>query len=377
MISKQQLKFFDILIVFLVTVLVIIGLIAISSAQHVNSGADPIYVRKQIIWFIIGFILMLITAFIDYNTLGELYIIAYVVSLGLLIAVIFFGDDAKGAVRWLNIGPIRIQPSEFSKISIILFMSKLIDKKKEKINKFSTLILLVIFLGLPVFMILKQPDLSTSLVFIVIFLVLLYIGGISYKYIFGSFIIGVPLIMLLFIYIQNPNQKLLKDYQRERIMAMIYKEEAEYSDDYFQTQQSIHAIGSGQLYGKGLYKGTLNQLSYLPEPHTDFIFSVIGEEFGFIGCISIISLIFLLILKSLWIARYSKDLFGKLLIVGVVTMIAFQTFVNIGVVTGLLPNTGIPLPFISFGGSSLWTNMIGIGLILNVGMRRQKLFFRR
>lgn len=375
MISREQLKSFDILVVLFVTALVGIGIIAISSAQHVNSGADPIYVRRQIIWFIIGLILMLITAFIDYHLLGELYILAYIAGFALLFAVLFLGDDAKGAVRWLEIGPIRIQPSEFAKIIIILFMAKFIDNKKEKINKALTLITFIILLAIPVIMILKQPDLSTSLVFIAISLVLLYVGGISYRYILITLIISIPLFIVTLIYIQNPNQKLLKDYQRDRVMAMLHREKEEYSDDYFQTEQSIHAIGSGQLYGKGLYKGTLNQLSYLPEPHTDFIFSVIGEEFGFIGCISVLGIILLIIIRGLWIAKDANDLLGKLLIVGVITMIGFQTFVNVGVVTGLLPNTGIPLPFVSAGGSSLWSNMIGIGLILNVGMRRKKSFF--
>lgn len=375
MISREQLKSFDILVVLFVTALVGIGIIAISSAQHVNSGADPIYVRRQIIWFIIGLILMLITAFIDYHLLGELYILAYIAGFALLFAVLFLGDDAKGAVRWLEIGPIRIQPSEFAKIIIILFMAKFIDNKKEKINKAMTLITFFILLAIPVIMILKQPDLSTSLVFIAISLVLLYVGGISYRYILITLIISIPLFIVTLIYIQNPNQKLLKDYQRDRVMAMLHREKEEYSDDYFQTEQSIHAIGSGQLYGKGLYKGTLNQLSYLPEPHTDFIFSVIGEEFGFIGCISVLGIILLIIIRGLWIAKDANDLLGKLLIVGVITMIGFQTFVNVGVVTGLLPNTGIPLPFVSAGGSSLWSNMIGIGLILNVGMRRKKSFF--
>lgn len=375
MISKEQLKSFDVIIVLLVTTLVGIGIIAISSAQHVNSGADPIYVRRQILFFIIGLVLMLISALIDYHVLGELYILAYIAGLALLFAVLFLGDDAKGAVRWLEIGPIRIQPSEFAKIIIILFMAKLIDSKKDRINKLSTLFLLVVLLIIPVAMILKQPDLSTSLVFVAIFLVLLYIGGISYRHITITFLIAVPLFVISLLYIQNPNQKLLKDYQRDRIMAMIHRDKEEYSDDYFQTKQSIHAIGSGQLYGKGLYKGTLNQLSYLPEPHTDFIFSVIGEEFGFVGCMSVVGLILMIILRGIWIAKDAKDLLGKLLIVGVVTMIGFQAFVNIGVVTGLLPNTGIPLPFVSAGGSSLWSNMIGIGLILNVGMRRKKSFF--
>ncbi|NLJ89173.1 MAG: rod shape-determining protein RodA [Epulopiscium sp.] len=375
MISKKQLKSFDILMVLLVIVLVAIGIVAISSAQHVNSGADPIYVNRQLLFFVIGIILMCIAAFIDYHFLGDLYIIAYIVGISLLVFVLLFGDASKGAVRWLELGFIRIQPSEFVKIIIILFFAKLTDKKQKEINKFSTLILLAILLIIPVLLIMKQPDLSTSLVFVFIFLMLLYVGGISYKYIISAVLIGIPIIFLILIYIQNPNQKLLKDYQRDRIMAMIHKDNKEYADDYFQTKQSVHAIGSGQLYGKGLYKGTLNQLSYLPEPHTDFIFSVIGEEFGFVGCILILGLFLLLITRALWIAKDAKDLFGKLLVVGVVSMLGFQAFVNIGVVTALLPNTGLPLPFISAGGSSLWTNMIGIGLILNVGMRRKKSFY--
>lgn len=375
MISKEQLKSFDIGIVLLVIILIGIGIVAISSAQHINSGADPIYVKRQMLFFIIGFILMLITAFIDYHFLGDLYIVAYIIGIGLLISVLLFGDVGKGAVRWLEVGPIRLQPSEFVKIIIILFFSKLIDKNHKEINKVTTLILLTVLLVVPVAMILEQPDLSTSVVFVFIFFVLLYVGGISYKYIIGAVLVGIPIITIAFIYIQNPNQKLLDDYQRNRIMAMIHKDSEEFADDNFQTEQSVHAIGSGQLKGKGLYKGTLNQLSYLPEPHTDFIFSVIGEEFGYIGCISVLGLFFLIIIRGLWIAKDAKDIFGKLLIVGVISMLGFQSFVNIGVVTALLPNTGLPLPFLSAGGSSLWTNMIGIGLILNVGMRRQKSFF--
>ncbi|NLK21513.1 MAG: rod shape-determining protein RodA [Epulopiscium sp.] len=375
MISKEQLKRFDIGLVLLVTALVGIGVVAISSALHVNSGADPEYVHKQIMFYLIGLILMLVTALIDYHILGELYILAYVVGLGLLLSVLVLGDDAKGAVRWLEIGPIRLQPSEFAKIIIILFMAKLFDKRIDKMNTFLTVIMAFIFLVVPVYLIQKQPDLSTSIVFVVIFLVLLYVGGISYKYILGALLIGIPILTIAFLYIiKTPDQKLIKYYQRDRIISMINNEEQS-SDNTFQTEQSVHAIGSGQLYGKGLYKGTLNQLSYLPEPHTDFIFSVIGEEFGFIGCISVIGLILLIIIRGIWIAKDAKDALGKLLIVGVITMIGFQTFVNVGVVTALLPNTGIPLPFLSAGGSSLWANMIGVGLILNVGMRREKSFF--
>jgi len=177
-----------------------------------------------------------------------------------------------------------------------------------------------------------------------------------------------------FWYIQQPNQVLLKDYQVKRIMTAVYPEKATTSER-LQTNNSMQAIGSGKLFGKGLYQGKLNQYNYLPEPQTDFIFSIIGEEAGFLGCSAIITLIFSFIMRCIWIAKDSKDLIGKIIITGFATIIAFQTFVNIGVVTGLLPNTGLPLPFISYGLSSLWANLIGVGLVLNIGIQRKSIYY--
>ena len=379
MITKNQLRNFDFLMVLLVCALVVIGIVAISSATHVNLGEDPTIFRSQILFFVIGIILLFIASFIDYTVLGELYWFAYFVNIGLLLAVLAFGKEIKGATRWLNIGFTSIQPSEFAKIIMIFCLAKYIDKRKERINNIFVLGSIAIFMFIPMFLIQKQPSLSASLVFIAILIVELFVAKIDYRYIISAVGIATSSITGILWYAAQPNHPLLEiflqPYQIRRIKALLHPE-LYTNTDYYQTNQSISAIGSGQLYGKGLYQGTLNQLSYLPEPHNDFIFSVIGEEFGFAGCMVILVIMFLIIIRCLWIAKDAKDLFGRLIATGVAGMLGFQTFVNVGVVTGILPNTGMTLPFLSSGGSSLWTNMIAIGLVLNVGMRKPHTLFK-
>jgi rod shape determining protein RodA len=224
------------------------------------------------------------------------------------------------------------------------------------------------------YLIYKQPNLSTSIIIVSILGVILFISGLKYKYILGTIAILIPIMIVGFWYIQQPNQVLLKEYQVKRIMTAVYPEKATTSEK-FQTNNSIQAIGSGKLYGKGMYQGKLNQYNYLPEPQTDFIYSIVGEEFGFIGCSTILMLMLILIIRCLWIAKDTKDLTATIMVIGFTTIISFQTFINVGVVTGILPNTGIPLPFISYGISSLWSNMIGAGLVLNISMQRKALYY--
>jgi rod shape determining protein RodA len=379
MITKNQWRNFDFLMVLLVCALVVIGIVAISSATHVNLGEDPSVFRSQILFFVIGIILLFIASFMDYTVLGELYWFAYFANIGILVAVLAFGKEIKGATRWLDIGFTSIQPSEFAKIIMIFCLAKYIDKRKERINNIFVLGSIALFMFIPMFLIQKQPSLSASLVFIAILIVELFVAKIDYRYIISTVGIATSSITGILWYADQPNhqflEKLLQPYQIRRIKALLHPE-LYTNTDYYQTNQSISAIGSGQLYGKGLYQGTLNQLSYLPEPHNDFIFSVIGEEFGFAGCMVILVIMFLIIVRCLWIAKDAKDLFGRLIATGVAGMLGFQTFVNVGVVTGILPNTGMTFPFLSSGGSSLWTNMIAIGLVLNVGMRKPHTLFK-
>lgn len=377
MFTKRHWNTLDFTLIFLVCILIGMSIVVIGSALHINLGSDAEELKKQIIFFILGLVLMGFATVIDYNFIGKFYIFIYVINIILLLAVWVLGKEVNGGTRWIQIGGFNLQPSEFAKIMMILFLSKLLDKNKEKINNIFVLII-VLTLGLsPVLLVYNQPSLSASLVIVAILLIELFVAKINYKYIFTAGALGLGVVSFVFWDIQRAvpilTDKILKPHMIKRILSFIHPEKD--IDGAYQTMKSISAIGSGQLYGKGLYKGTLSQLSYVPESHNDFIFSVIGEEFGFVGCMIVLSLLFLIILKCIIIATKAEDLYGRLIASGVAGMIAFQTFANIGVNTGFLPNTGMPLPFISYGGSSLWTNMMAIGLVLNVGTKRVKTFF--
>lgn len=371
--TKNKIFSFDILLLGLITVLVVFGIVAISSATRTNIYGFKGEAVNQIIWFATGLILLFAAAFIDYHIICSFWIPVYIINLALLLLVLLFGSG-DGVSRWI----FGIQPSEFAKIFIIISLSKFIDKSSEKINNISVLFVIFVLTIIPFILIKVQPSLSASLVIIAIALVLLFCGGLSYKYIFICLAIIIPVCIILFLDIMSDEHiilsKVLNQYQLSRLTSH-FGGLSSNDPAMYQTKNSIWAIGSGGLGGKGLYKGTINQLSYLPESYNDFIFSVIGEEFGFIGCLGVITLLFLIIARCIYTGVKASDNLGRLLVCGVAGMIGFQTFVNIGVATGLLPNTGMPLPFVSYGGSSLWINMIGIGLVTNVGMKKQKSMF--
>lgn len=375
MFRNYNFKRYDFSIVLILIILVSIGIVAIGSATHINSETGTDYFRnKQLIGFIIGIVIMISVSLIDYQFIGKFYWIIYIFNIILLLAVLFLGTASKGATRWIQLGPFNLQPSEFSKIFMTIFIAKFIDKHKERINQPIFILQLFILVGIPMVLIKEQPDLSTSLVLIFLLVVELFVAGINYKYVVGVISVAVPSILFILWYIQLPGQKLLQGYQVDRILALLYPERYALSEA-LQTNNSIQAIGSGQLFGKGLYNGTLNKYNYLPEPQTDFIFSIIGEEAGFFGCSIVLLLITILIIKCLWIAKDTTNLYSTLIVTGVVAIIVFQTFVNVGVATGIAPNTGIPLPFISYGLSSLMSNMIAMGMILNISMQRKTNYY--
>lgn len=371
MLRSYDYKKYDFISVIIVFALFVISYYAIGSATRINSveGTDH-FATKQLYGFILGFVLMLILSFIDYHIVGKFAILIYLLNIGLLLAVFFIGDTKNGSARWFPIGSYTIQPSEFAKLFMVIVLAKYFDKFEKKINKLYIIVGAVILIAVPTYLIKEQPDLSTSLVLVFLLAVMLFGSGISYKYIFALVIIAVPVSLGLLWYVQQPDQQLLQDYQLERILSTINPEEYELSSA-LQTQNSVQAIGSGQLYGKGLYQGKLNQYDYLPEPQTDFIFSIIGEEFGFIGCSAVLILLLLLILRVLYIAKDSNDLLGRLLVVGFVAVITFHTFINVGVTTAIVPNTGLPLPFVSSGLSALVSNMLMLGMIINLSMQRK------
>ena len=374
---KKYLQNLDWWLIGAVCLLVAFGLICIASATRVNLGESYSNVVKQGVFFLIGFGLMVAAANADYEYLSQFYIPFYVLNILLLLAVLVIGTDSKGATRWIAIGPLTIQPSEFSKVIMIFCLAKIITMKQKLLNDFSTLGLLCGVTAIPLILIQKQPALSASLVLVAIFCIELFIAGLDWQFIKTVLIIVVPIVgLILFdVSLEDPffTDKIFKTHQFNRILSFV--DPSRDAGLYYQTEKSISAIGSGQLTGKGLFHGTLNQLSYLPEPHNDFIFSVIGEEFGFLGCIFVLAVLLFIVFRCIVIAISARDTFSQLIAAGIAGMFAFQTFVNAGVATGILPNTGMSLPFVSYGGSSMWTNMVAVGLILNIRKRETKSLF--
>lgn len=385
---KKKLLAFDYILILLVFTMVIIGIIAIGSANRINTMELSITNKEllqteffnQIIWFIISIFFMLIAAFIDYRFISKFYIVIYVFNIILLVLVLIFGKELNSVKRWL----FGIQPSEFAKIFMIIFIATYIYKLKEDINKPSKLLLLLFLTSIPIILIQKQPSLSASLVILAILAFQIFAGNLDFKYIKIILYIAIPAFTLISIDLITGKHfilgLILEDYQIKRITSFLSLNIIEgTSGDWslYQTTNSAWAIGSGQLNGKGLFNGDMNQLKYIPYSSNDFIFSIIGEEFGFIGSTIIILFMLIIIIKCILIAKKSVDLLGSLLCIGVAAMLFFQTFVNIGVATGLLPNTGMPLPFISYGGSSLLVNMVAIGLVLNVNMVKPKNLFEK
>lgn len=316
-----------------------------------------------------------ITISINYNSLSKYATFFYVLNLALLLAVMFLGESRLGAQRWIMIGPFVLQPSEFAKLFIIITFANFISKRQGKLNSFKDLIPAFLFIGIPMVLILKQPDLGTSLVFMAIMFGMLFAGGARPGILVGIIVLGVVVVgSSLYLHFNYGMPIPLKEYQIKRLTIFVNPYESPLAEGYHVIQSQI-AIGSGGLYGRGLYAGSQNQLNFLPEQHTDFIFSVVGEELGFVGVAVLLSLFFILLYRGLRIAANAKDNFGMLLAVGIVSMMCFHILVNVGMTAGIMPVTGIPLPLVSYGGSSMLTNLTAIGILLNVAIRRQKLLF--
>lgn len=363
--KKLSIKYFDFRLVILLFSISTIGIMAIGSAK------ESVQMR-QIMGLCLGVFLMLVISFFDYGVILKLYWLIYLGNLGLLLLVNFVGDSSNNAQRWIEIAGIRFQPSESAKIFLILFFAQFIMKRRESLNTIKT-ILEMVLLFLPVFyLIYEQPDLSTSIMVVVIFCMVLYVGGLSHKVIAATLAVVVPAAVIVFFLILQPDQQLINEYQQKRILAWLQPDKYSLTTAY-QQQNSITAIGSGKLWGKGLNNnevGSVKNGNYISEPQTDFIFAIIGEEMGFAGTSITIILLMLIAGECYYVGTKARDIAGKIICFGMGSIICFQSFINIGVTTGLLPNTGLPLPFVSYGLTSLISLYIGMGFVLSVGLRR-------
>jgi rod shape determining protein RodA len=366
LLDRKLVKNIDIGIIISTILLIICGMIAISSATHITSGGSIGTLKVQIVAFILGTIGILVILLIDYKNFGDIYMIIYGTNIFLLVLVLIVGFSTKGTKGWIDFGPVNFQPSEVVKLGFILTFAKYLEKKKDNLNRIIDVLPALMHLGIIVGLILLQPDFGTAMVFIFIAIFMLYAAGIGYKLIVGAFGIFLGSLPVLW--------NLLMPYQKKRILVF-FNPELDPMGAGYHVIQSETAIGSGKFMGKGIFQGTQNNLGFIPERHTDFIFSVIGEETGLIGALVILLLFTWLLLRCIHIAKVSKDDYGMLICVGITAMFLFHVLENIGMTIGLMPVTGIPLPFISYGGSSLLTNMAAVGLVLNVGMRRQVIRF--
>ncbi len=366
--NKRWLRRMDFTLIFAAVAIILMSLVTIGSATHINAASEGGYgfVQRQGIFAILNVALAVFLMNFDYKMLQRYGMKLYAVNIVLLVAVMLFGHTALGAQRWIQIGPITLQPSEFSKVIMIVSLAALLEDKVGKLNNLSELLPIAAFVGVPFVLVLKQPDLGTSLVFIAIFLGMVFAAGVNLKLlgaIFGAGVLASPVLW-----------HFLKDYQKMRILVFLDPNVDPLGSGYHIIQSEI-AIGSGQLFGKGLFEGTQSQLDFLPENHTDFIFAVVGEELGFIGAAFLLILYLILLWRGIRIAQDASDTFGMLLAVGITSMLAFHVLVNIGMTMGIMPVTGIPLPLMSYGVSSLTTNIMAIALLLNIYMKKQRLIF--
>lgn len=348
----------------------ILCLMIIGSATHANVTDYPgqyDFVLKQAAFLLVGILVAALSMKYDYRILYKWAPALFIINALLLLIVKFAGTSAMGAQRWIHIGPFTLQPSEFAKLFMIICLARLLSNRKHEYTTWGSLLPVAAMMIIPTILIFIQPDLGTSLVFAAITFGMLYICGLRMKMVKQALIGLVVIFPLLWFFV-------LQDYQKMRLMVLFNPNIDPFGSGYHVIQSKI-SIGSGGFIGQGLFSGTQSQLNFLPENHTDFIFSVIGEELGFVGSLFVLFLYFLLLYRSLLISRSADDSFGSLLACGIFSMWLFQIFINVGMTLGIMPVTGIPLPFMSYGGSALLMNLLCVGILMNIYLRRKKLMF--
>ena len=367
--KPYRLKDYKFTLVILVLAISFLGVLVIGSANEAYQG-------RQLIGLAGSVVLMIIASLIDYVWIANFYWIFYILSVGMLGLVLIpgVGEVVNGARRWINLGFTNFQPSELAKIFLIIFFARFIMKHEEDLSSRRTILKAVILILIPLVLIYEEPNLSTTICTAALFCMLMYVGGLSYKFIGMVLLVTVPVAIILLSIVVQPDQQILDEYQQRRILAWLNPEEYS-SDEAYQQNNSVIAIGSGQLTGKGLNNNSTTSVkngNFILEPQTDFIFAIVGEELGFVGCCIFIALLLLIVIQCILIGIRAQDTTGKIICCGVGSLIGIQTFINIGVATQIIPNTGIPLPFVSYGLTSLGSMYLGIGLVRNVGLQPKK-----
>jgi len=365
--SKAPIRHLDISLIPTVFLLTLAGCLAIRSASSrllQAKGVDPNYFLKhQLIFLALASIAFLLSLLFDYRQLRDYAPILYGAGVLLLLVVLTpLGHSQLGAQRWINFGVLQVQPAEIMKVCTVAFLAAFLARQRT-MHGFKEVVVTLGLVSLPAMLVYVQPDFGTAMVFFAVSFAILLVSGVQVRWLAAVIVLGIAIFGLAL------HLGVLKDYQVARLTAFL-DSSSNSQQAGFNLAQSKIAIGSGGLSGKGIGRGSQTNLSYVPQQHTDFIFTAIGEEQGFMGAVAILGLFAILLWRALRIAMLSKDQFGTLLAAGVATMFAFQFFVNVGMTIGILPITGIPLPFVSYGGSSLITSYVGVGILMNVHMRR-------
>jgi len=338
--------------------LIAIGIITIFSTSYSSSGSDFVNFEKQAIFAVFGIIAFFVVSLFDYRAIKNYTGIIYVISCVILIAVALMGKNIRGTAGWFDLGFVNLQPSEFVKVAMIIIIAKYFTKIDIYVNNLKKAVVSGIYVLIPVSLIMMQPDMGSSIIIIFIWMSMLVLSGVNKKYIIYIFLLAAIVSGIGWNFA-------LKDYQKNRILAFFNSEYDPMGAGY-NVRQSIIAIGSGNIWGKGLGHGSQSQLNFLPEKHTDFIFAVIAEEMGFVGIVLVVGLYGIIFYRLLRIAEEAEDNFGKYLVLGTSLLVFFHVIINIGMNMGIMPVTGIPLPFVSYGGSSLVSLMIMFGIVQNV-----------
>ena len=403
--ERRQLRDFDIGIFIATAALVAIGIIMIFSATHgAESTALSVLAKRQTIWALVGMVVLGVSLLVPHDSLEALSPIFYAFIMLLLVAVLVVGVGKGGERRWFDLGPLRFQPSELAKYALILTLARYLARRRTRLERPTHFLLPLAIVLLPTLLVLRQPDLGTSMIYPLVLLPMLYWAGARpiallllvtpilsmvlafnwiawlvflgllgwFLYASRVFVIDKVVVFVLNVATGRLSPLLwsqLEDYQRHRVLAFLNPEKYRFSTGY-QLIQSKIAIGSGSAIGKGFLRGTQKNFAFLPERHTDFIFSVLGEEFGFLGCLVVLGLYLYLVSRLIQLASRVRNRFAGLVIIGIASALLVQSIVNVGVTLGLSPVTGMPLPLVSYGGSSLLVTLLAIGIVLGMGMRR-------